>query len=77
MAIPFQQIIGMESRGTLSRSVHIKTNVKTHKFEGGQVQKFWDALQKTLPNGVAAADAEAKMSDVADRCRCIYDGTSL
>ncbi len=64
VAIPFQQILGMESKGTLSRSVHIKTNEKIHKFEGGQAQKFWDALQRIMSNGAPATDAPVKPSDV-------------
>jgi len=48
--IPFDKIKTVSYNGSLSRTFHVLTEEKTHKFEGGQVKKFWENLVKLLPN---------------------------
>lgn len=48
--IPFEDIKGLEYTGSLSRSFHVKTDKKVHKFEGAQAKRAWEALEKALPN---------------------------
>lgn len=64
--IPFQHIRAVDYAGALSRSFNIKTDEKIHKFEGAQARKFWDLLEKVLPNKelMAPLGAVQKRSDV-------------
>jgi hypothetical protein len=48
--IPFQKIRGVEHKGEFLRTFTIKTEEKTHKFEGSQARKLAELLEKELKN---------------------------
>jgi hypothetical protein len=53
--IPLNTIRGVEYAGGLTRTFRIKTDDKTHKFVGQQVEKIWQILQNSssLKSGIA------------------------
>lgn len=48
--INFTDIISIEYTGALSRTFHIKTGDKAHRFEGSQAKRVWDILQEKMPD---------------------------
>lgn len=46
--IPFQNIQGLEQKSDISRTFHIKTGERVHKFEGSQARELAKLLEQTL-----------------------------
>jgi hypothetical protein len=58
--IPFQNIQHMEFKGELLRTFLIRTEDKTHKFEGSQAKSVWDLLEKAVHVKTTEPAAHAK-----------------